>query len=135
MDPAERLIALVPAEPGKSIDLYNIFFATDAFTLLPESEPELKTLLKFLKENPGLSVEIGGHTDNVGTAGYNLELSGKRAVSVSEYLLRNGIPPGRLSSKGYGMDLPVASNDTEEGRSKNRRTTIKITESGHGIQP
>jgi outer membrane protein OmpA-like peptidoglycan-associated protein len=127
LEPVERQISLVPAEPGKSIDLYNIFFSTKEFTLLPESEPELQTVVVFLKQNPSLSVEIGGHTDSMGTPAFNLTLSGKRAQSVMEYLLKNGIQPGRLNSQGYGMDFPVAPNDTEEGRSKNRRTTLKIT--------
>jgi outer membrane protein OmpA-like peptidoglycan-associated protein len=126
LEPLERQISLVPAEPGKSIDLYNIFFATNEFALLPESEPELKTMVTFLMQNPSLTVEIGGHTDNTGSPAFNLSLSGKRARSVMEYLLKNGIQPGRLNSHGYGMDFPVASNDTEDGRSKNRRTTLKI---------
>lgn len=129
-EPLERQISLIPAEPGKSIDLYNIFFAVNEFALLPESEPELKTVAVFLKQNPSLSVEIGGHTDNTGTQAFNLTLSGKRARSVMEFLLKNGIQPGRMISKGYGMDFPVAPNDTEEGRSKNRRTTLKIIDVG-----
>jgi outer membrane protein OmpA-like peptidoglycan-associated protein len=126
LEPLERQISLVPAEPGKSIDLYNIFFSTNEFSLLPESEPELQTVVVFLKQNPSLSVEIGGHTDSKGSPAFNLTLSGKRAQSVMEYLLKNGIQPGRLNSQGYGMDFPVATNDTEENRSKNRRTTLKI---------
>jgi outer membrane protein OmpA-like peptidoglycan-associated protein len=127
LEPFEREISLAPAETGKSIDLYNIFFAVNEYTLLPESEPELKTMVDFLIQNPLLSVEIGGHTDNTGSPAFNLSLSGKRAQSVMEYLLKSGIQPERLHSHGYGLDFPVASNDTEEGRSKNRRTTLKIT--------
>jgi outer membrane protein OmpA-like peptidoglycan-associated protein len=125
-EPFERQISLTPAEPGISVDLYNIFFDTNEFTLLPESEPELNTLVGFLNQNPSLSVEIGGHTDSTGTPEFNLNLSGKRARSVMEYLLKNGIQPNRLIAKGYGMEFPVATNDTEDGRSKNRRTTLKI---------
>jgi outer membrane protein OmpA-like peptidoglycan-associated protein len=126
LEPLERQISLVPAEPGMSIDLYNIFFSTNEFALLPESEPELKAIIVFLQQNPALSVEIGGHTDNTGTPAFNLSLSAKRAQSVVEYLLKNGIQSGRLNSRGYGLDVPVAPNDTEDGRSKNRRSTLKI---------
>jgi outer membrane protein OmpA-like peptidoglycan-associated protein len=127
LEPIERQISLSPAEPGKSIDLYNIFFATNEYALLPESEPELKTVVEFLKQNPSLSAEIGGHTDNTGTPAFNLDLSEKRARSVQKYLTNNGIQPDRLIAKGYGMSFPVALNESEEGRSKNRRTTLKIT--------
>lgn len=124
--PVEKRIELVPAEAGTQVHLYNIFFATGDYTILSESEPELETLVSFLKENPSLNVEIQGHTDNVGTAAYNLQLSEKRASSVRDYLVSKGILPARLSAKGYGYDMPVASNETEEGRSRNRRTTMKI---------
>jgi flagellar motor protein MotB len=128
IEPLERRIELTPVEPGSSLNLYNIFFETNAYTILPESEPELEILTDFLRKNPSLSVEIQGHTDNVGSAEYNLQLSEKRAGSVKQYLLNKGIFPVRLSSKGYGMEQPVAPNDTDEGRSKNRRTTMKIIE-------
>ncbi len=124
--PMEKKIELLPAETGTHINLYNIFFTTGDYTILPESEPELETLVSFLKDNPSLKVEIQGHTDNVGTAAFNLQLSDKRASSVRDYLVSKGILPTHLSVKGYGYEMPVASNDTEEGRSKNRRTTIKI---------
>ncbi len=128
LEPVERQIALVPVEPGKSVDLYNIFFATNEFVILPGSEPELNTLLGFLKDNPSLSVEIGGHTDNVGTPEFNRRLSEKRALSVRQYLTERGISAERLFSHGYGMDKPVAPNDTEENRALNRRTTLKIVD-------
>ncbi len=126
--PLEREIALEPAVPGKTIDLYNIFFATNEFAVLPASEPELQLLLGFLRQNPSLRVEIGGHTDNIGSDAFNLTLSEKRAASVRQYLLLQGIAAERLSSKGYGMDQPVTPNDSEEGRSRNRRTTLRIVQ-------
>lgn len=125
-DPVLREIRLKPAHPGTSIDLYQIFFALNAYEILPPSEPELLLLLRFLGENPALRVEIGGHTDNTGGADFNRELSLKRAASVRDYLVGKGIDQGRLTSQGYGMDHPVATNDTEEGRSLNRRTTISV---------
>ena len=92
----------------------------------PASYPELDKLVGFLKDNPGISAEISGHTDNSGTDEYNLELSGRRAGSVVNYLTDHGITPGRLSFKGYGEARPVDTNDTEEGKAKNRRTEIRI---------
>jgi outer membrane protein OmpA-like peptidoglycan-associated protein len=124
--PVERLIKLEPAEVQSLVNLYNIFFATNEYEILPESEPELNSLLGFLKDNPSLSVEIGGHTDNVGSVEFNRQLSEKRANSVRQYLLDKGIEPQRLTAKGYGLELPVASNDSEEVRARNRRTTIRI---------
>jgi outer membrane protein OmpA-like peptidoglycan-associated protein len=125
--PLERVISLIPAETGTSLDLYNIYFQTNEHTILPESIPELQILLHFLSDHPGLSVEIGGHTDNTGTREFNRTLSEKRAASVKQYLVEGGISENRLTSKGYGFDQPVATNDTEEGRARNRRTTMKIT--------
>jgi outer membrane protein OmpA-like peptidoglycan-associated protein len=87
---------------------------------------ELNKLYKFLVDNAGLKIEISGHTDNVGTEQYNVELSEKRARSVYNYLIDKGIDPKRLSYEGYGESDPIATNETEEGRAKNRRTEIKI---------
>lgn len=106
--------------------LYNIYFETDSFRILPESEPELQKLTQFLKDNPLLKVEIQGHTDNTGLEDKNLVLSEKRAHSVVEYLVENKIDNNRLSWRGYGEKRPVAENETPEGRRMNRRTTIRI---------
>jgi outer membrane protein OmpA-like peptidoglycan-associated protein len=111
---------------GHSIVLKNIFFETDAYQLKNESKPELNKLISFLNNNPGLRVEISGHTDNIGSSGYNLELSSKRAQSVVEYLINKGINENRLIAKGYGLEKPVASNQDEQGRKLNRRTEMKI---------
>ena len=106
--------------------LYNIYFETDSFRILPSSEPELAKLTLFLKNNPQLEVEIQGHTDNTGRPDRNLTLSELRAKSVVEYLVVNGISTTRLQFKGFGESRPVATNETEDGRKLNRRTTIKI---------
>jgi outer membrane protein OmpA-like peptidoglycan-associated protein len=125
-EPYNLIIELQPVEVGAEMNLYNVYFETDSFTILPESEPELKKLVSFLKSNPGLIVEIQGHTDNTGTSAGNQRLSELRAKSVEEYLVQNGTQAQRLSSTGYGESRPVASNEKEEGRRLNRRTTIKI---------
>ncbi len=85
----------------------------------------LDEVVKVLKANPGLKVEIQGHTDNIGSAAYNMKLSLRRAQAVADYLISHGISPSRLTVKGYGFTRPVASNDTPEGRALNRRVQIK----------
>jgi outer membrane protein OmpA-like peptidoglycan-associated protein len=87
---------------------------------------ELNKLIDFLKKTPGVKVEIAGHTDNTGSAQYNMELSAKRAGAVVDYLIENGIQAERLFAKGYGEELPLADNETEEGRAMNRRTQLTI---------
>ncbi len=119
-------IQLEPIKIGAEMNLYNIYFETDSFRILPSSEPELAKLIAFLNNNNALEVEIQGHTDNTGRPESNLELSELRAKSVVEYLISNGISASRLKSKGKGETTPVAPNNTEEGRMLNRRTTVKI---------
>ncbi|WP_198152538.1 OmpA family protein [Draconibacterium sediminis] len=125
-DPFILNIELEPIEVGAEMDLHNIYYETDSFAILSESEPELQKLVDFLKNNGGLKVEIQGHTDSSGNPESNLELSKLRAKSVVDYLVENGIPGGRLQSEGYGDTKAVATNETVEGRRLNRRTTIKI---------
>ena len=85
-----------------------------------------KELVQLLKENPSLKIQISGHTDNVGKTEDNLKLSDNRAQAVVKYLTSKGINPNRLSYKGYGASQPIAPNTTEEGRSQNRRTEVKV---------
>lgn len=124
--PYEKQIELEKVEVGKSIVLNNIFFATNSSEVLASSDGELGVLVKLLKENPTLKVEIEGHTDNVGAADYNMELSNRRAEAVKNRLVEMGIAPERLTSRGYGASKPVADNDSELSRAKNRRTEIRI---------
>ncbi|MFC2187923.1 OmpA family protein [Fulvivirgaceae bacterium LMO-SS25] len=111
---------------GESVNLNNIFFDFDKFVLREKSKTELKKIIAFLNAYPDIKIEIEGHTDNVGSAQYNLELSRNRALSVYEYLLENGIADNRVYYKGYGMEKPIATNETEEGRQQNRRIAFKI---------
>ncbi len=125
-DPYKIKIKLQPIKIGAEMNLYNIYFETDSFRILPESEPELQKLVAFLSNNPTLKVEIQGHTDNSGNSIKNHELSELRAKSVADYLISEGIKHERLNSIGHGENRPVAKNETEKGRTMNRRTTIKI---------
>lgn len=111
---------------GNSVVLNNIFFDTDRFELKEESRLELNQLISFLVNNKTTQIEISGHTDNTGNAAYNLELSENRARSVYDYLIENQIEKDRISYKGYGDSNPIFPNDSDENRSKNRRTEFKI---------
>ncbi len=122
----EKTIMLKKIEVGNAVVLRNIFFDTDKATLRKESYAELETLLKLLRDNASIRIEISGHTDNQGGAEYNLALSERRAKAVVDYLVANGISASRLESKGYGLTKPIASNATAAGRQLNRRTEFKI---------
>jgi outer membrane protein OmpA-like peptidoglycan-associated protein/Tol biopolymer transport system component len=125
-DPVIKDIPLKPIRVGESVVLKNIFFEFDKFDLKDESRAELSRVIDFLLKNGKVNVEIGGHTDNVGSKTYNLNLSDKRARAVYDYLVAQGIPAARLSSRGYGDTKPVADNSTEQGRAQNRRTEFTI---------
>ncbi len=112
---------------GKKAILNNIFFEFDSHKLKKTSKSDLQELIKFMQTNPGVVVQIQGHTDNKGSDQYNQKLSQKRAKSVYEHLInKGGIPDERLDYKGFGEKEPIATNETEEGRAKNRRTEFKI---------
>jgi outer membrane protein OmpA-like peptidoglycan-associated protein len=119
-------IPLQPIEANASIILKNIFFSVNQYDLKPASQIELDEVVKLLKENPMLSIQINGYTDNVGKPADNLLLSENRAKSVVNYLKAKGIDPKRLSYKGFGETQPVSSNTTEAGRAQNRRTELKV---------
>ncbi|MDG2344183.1 MAG: OmpA family protein [Flavobacteriales bacterium] len=104
----------------------DISFKTNSYVLEPSSYPYIDLLLNWLNERKQLSVEIRGHTDNVGSESINLTLSKNRAESVRKYLIEKGIDPKRISAKGFGESNPIESNDTEEGRQKNRRTELIV---------
>lgn len=121
-------IRLKKVEVGQTIVLNNIFFDTGSADLRPESYVELGVLYKMMVDNPSLKIEISGHTDNVGSAALNQRLSERRAESVVNFLIDRGIDRDRLTYKGYGFERPIASNETAEGRQKNRRTEFEILE-------
>ena len=117
---------LIPMEVGVSVQLKNLFFETGKGVLKEESNDELNRLVNLLKNNPNLFIEVGGYTDNVGSAEENLKLSQDRADAIRKFLVMTGIEPDRVTSKGYGAASPLATNDTEEGRAQNRRVEFKI---------
>ncbi len=119
-------IYLQPVELNIVTTLNNIQFTTNSYELPRSASIELDKLLQVLNENPSLKVEIGGHTDNVGKAEDNLLLSSSRAKTIVDYLVNKGISLQRVSYKGFGATQPIADNNTEAGRAKNRRTTFTI---------
>jgi outer membrane protein OmpA-like peptidoglycan-associated protein/tetratricopeptide (TPR) repeat protein len=120
-------IKLKKIKAGSNMVLNNIFFDFDKASLRADSKSELARVLNLLKKNPGMKIEISGHTDNKGSAAYNQKLSEARAKSVIDFLISMEIEKQRLTYKGYGFTNPVASNDTEEGRQLNRRIEFKVT--------
>ena len=101
---------------------------TGKSTLKPESYPALDNLAELLVAKKTMKVEIGGHTDSQGDDNANLKLSDNRAKAVCAYLVTKGVANDRLVPKGYGETKPRTTNDTAEGRARNRRTEVKILE-------
>jgi outer membrane protein OmpA-like peptidoglycan-associated protein len=105
----------------------SVHFDYDKAVIKPESFPLLDEVVGVLSKNPQLKhVRVEGHTDNKGTAAYNLDLSRRRAAAVAEYLVQHGIDRKRLVSAGYGFERPIADNATALGRAKNRRVEFKL---------
>jgi OmpA-OmpF porin, OOP family len=111
---------------GESVVLKNVNFDFNSFILLKSSEATLNTFLEFLNENPTLRVSIEGHTDDIGTEEYNLELSTKRAKSVCNWLVNRGIQQQRLEYKGYGKKQPLINSTEDKNRAINRRVEVKV---------
>ncbi|MVM32362.1 OmpA family protein [Spirosoma sp. HMF4905] len=111
---------------GTVIPLNNIFFDVGKAELRPESGPELDRLVTTLNDMPKMTIEVRGHTDNTGSNEINNKLSQDRADAVREYFISKGIEPDRIASKGLGETKPIATNDTEEGRQRNRRVEFVI---------
>ncbi len=105
----------------------NLLFDFDDHSIMFKDRKQLKSLLSYLKANPLLNISIYGHTDSLGSPTYNLNLSKKRAKAVSKYLVAHGLSPERIVWKGFGYENPVAKNDTETGRDKNRRVEFIIS--------
>lgn len=99
-------------------------FAFDSARLNPEAHAKLEETVETLKANPAMRVEIRGYTDNVGAPSYNLRLSERRAASVKDFLISQGIAADRIATEGFGVANPVADNSTEQGRAQNRRVEV-----------
>ena len=119
-------IMLKKIKIGEIAFLNNILFEYNKASLKKQSIIELKKTIEFLNLNNNVSIEIGGHTDNVGSKSYNKKLSKNRAKSVYDFLIENKIKKSRLSYKGYGFSKPLNKNKTEKDKQQNRRTEIRI---------
>ena len=123
---ADADMTVAPIEVGKSYRVNDINYATNSAEITGPSLHILDQLVVFLTENPSVRIAIHGHTDNVGNLADNMTLSMERAFNVMSYLQEHGIDAGRLSFEGFGPNRPVASNDSPEGRARNRRTEFVI---------
>ena len=117
-----------PVDKNTWFDFDRLLFDTGKATLKPESDAQLKTVAAILTAFPTVQIKVGGYTDNVGDKAANLALSAARAASVMGELTKLGIDKTRLTSEGYGDQHPVADNSTEEGRAKNRRVSMRVTQ-------
>ena len=123
----QKVLYMDPIKVGSVVILRNVYFRYNSDRILQESFEELDKLLEFLNKNQNVSIEVGGHSDNVGSTAMNLKMSEYRANALVKYLIAKGIPSSRLSYKGYGDTQPIASNDDEkDGRELNRRVEFKV---------
>jgi len=127
-DTIKKHFVLNKVEIGKKVVLENIYFETNSATLKTSSYPELERVVRMMQDNPGIKLEISGHTDNIGSYLANKQLSENRAKSVVDYLVEQGIDKSRFTYKGYAFTDPIAPNDTPEGRQKNRRVEFEVLE-------
>ncbi|CAA0094377.1 Outer membrane porin F [Zhongshania aliphaticivorans] len=109
------------------INIANVTFETNSAQLTSFGKNTLASAVSFLDSQSNINIEIAGHTDNVGSDAYNLNLSQQRAASVKQYLVSSGIESYRLIAKGYGESAPIASNNTPTGRATNRRVEFRLT--------
>jgi len=122
-----------PAPPGPAVSregaivLDNVLFGFNATDIRPDAAKILDRLADHLKNNPGQRVTLEGHTDSVGTDGYNQALSEKRAAAVRDYVVKRGISASRISTQGFGKTKPIADNSTDDGRAKNRRVEVRVS--------
>ena len=122
--------AVIREEIKKQVDFAaeNIFFAVNSAELLKKSFAPLNSVAAVLKTNPLLTISVNGYTDNTGSETANMAISARRAMAVKTYLVKNGIDAGRITTNGYGPANPVGDNNTEAGRTKNRRVELKLAQ-------
>jgi len=113
-------------KPDLPIRMNNVNFATNSSQLTEISKSIIEDLISFLNDNPNITIEVAGHTDNIGGTKFNLELSNRRAKAVTDYIITKGISTKRISYKGYGTNVPLSTNDNEAGRAMNRRVEFIV---------
>jgi len=126
-----QLIAFIE-DPNRPVDKTTWFsfdrleFETASAVLMPSSQEQLKNIADIMSAYPQVEAKIGGYTDSVGDDADNMKLSQDRATNTMNALVQLGVPPARMAAEGYGEQFPVASNDTEEGRQRNRRIDLRV---------
>ena len=105
---------------------HSILFTSNSEKIQPASYKALDRLVTVMIKDPALKLGIEGHTDNTGSRRYNQVLSGKRALAIKMYLSQKGVRKDRMTATGYGPDKPIANNNTEQGKTKNRRVVLKL---------
>lgn len=108
-----------------TIEVYGVNFDFNKSTLRPDAAPVLQAVLRLFTTAPAFRAEVGGHTDNIGTADYNMKLSAERAAAVKTWLVAHSVAADRVTSRGYGDTHPLAPNDTDANRFKNRRVELR----------
>ncbi len=112
---------------GLIVNMSDVLFDTGSSTLKPGAREKLAKISGVVLAHPGLNLQVEGHTDSVGSDDMNQQLSERRAGSVRDYLVQEGVPEAAVTSRGFGKTQPVASNDTAEGRQRNRRVELVVT--------
>jgi OOP family OmpA-OmpF porin len=115
-------------EIKEEIQLPGVNFERNSDRLQPGADVVLREAAQTLMRNPTIKVEVAGHTDSVGEVDYNEGLSARRAATVRDFLISQGVSPARMTSRGYGEMQPVADNTTDEGKAANRRVVLRVTE-------
>lgn len=124
-----------PTERGMVLTLGDVLFDTNKATVRAGAVRDLQQVASVMQEQPALKVIVEGHTDSTGTAEYNRDLSRRRAQSVTDILLRSGVPRDRIQPVGLGQDFPVASNESASGRQQNRRVELIFSDETGKFSP
>ncbi len=127
-DEVERDLYLTPIEAGQTVKMNNVLFYQSKAELIPTSFPELNRLANMMMDNPSITIDLAGHTDNVGDRFKNVKLSEDRVAAVKNYLVGQGVESSRITGKGYGGSKPIADNSREMTRRLNRRVEFKIVQ-------
>jgi outer membrane protein OmpA-like peptidoglycan-associated protein len=131
----QRVEVAKQTERGTLVTFGDVLFDFDRAELKSSALPNVTRLAQFLQQNPDRQVIVEGYTDSVGSAGYNLSLSERRANSVRTALVRAGVEPSRIVAQGHGMQYPVADNGSESGRAQNRRVEVTISNDDQPVAP
>jgi len=135
LDQLNSVLQTTDSARGLIVNMSDVLFDTAKYTLKPAAREKLAKISGIVLAHPGLSLKVEGHTDSVGSDEYNQLLSEQRASSVRDFLVQQGVPDHSVTSRGFGKTQPAATNDTAEGRAKNRRVELVVTGAAIGGAP